>query len=159
MAHMKRSIVMLCALAVAASAGCTDGAPAAPSSALQSSAVEIHLGLTKYGPTQTPYGEVSGYSPNPLVVTQGTVIQFVNDDGFRHTASFLSTTSFPSVGPGVWALSPSGHDIGVPGWSTGDLVGGAASQTFVASQKGTYFYGCFHHYSLHPSMRGVIVVQ
>lgn len=139
--------------------GCTDGAPPAPSSALQAGAVKIHLGLTRYGPTNTPYGVVSGYSPNPLVVSQGTVIQFVNDDGFRHTASYLSETSFPAVGPGAQALSPSGNDVSTPGWSTGDLVGGTASQTFVASKKGTFFYGCFHHYSLHPSMRGVIIVQ
>jgi plastocyanin len=156
---MRRSIATLCALALASMAGCTDGAPTAPSSALQAGAVKIHMGLTKYGPSQTPYGEVSGYSPNPLVVSQGTVIQFVNDDGFRHTGSYLSETSFPSVGPGAQALSPTGHDIGTPGWSTGDMVGGSASQTFVASTRGTFFYGCFHHYSLHPSMRGVIIVQ
>jgi plastocyanin len=160
MAHMNRAISLVCALTAATSlAGCTPGAQAAPTTAVQSSSTLIHLGLTKYGPTNTQYGIVSGYSPNPLIVKQGAVIQFVNDDGFRHTASFLSTTAFPKTGPGVAALTPSGSDLATPGWSTGDLIGGAGSQTFKASTKGTYFYGCFHHYPLNPSMRGVIVVQ
>jgi len=156
---MRKAIILWCAFAAAVSAGCTPGAPAAPTGAVASGATQIHMGLLKYGPYQTQYGEVSGYSPNPLVVKVGTVVQFVNDDGFRHTGSFLSNTAFPKDGPGVAALTASGNDLSSPGWSTGDLVGGGASQTFLASQKGTYYYGCFHHYPLNPSMRGVIVVQ
>jgi plastocyanin len=155
---MKRSIVLAC-LAAAAVSGCTPGAPAAPTGSLQAGATQIHMSLFKYGPSKSQYGTLYAYSPNPLVVKQGAIIQFVNDDGFRHTGSYLSTTGFPKLGPGVGALTASGSDIAVPGWSTGDLVGGGASQTFVASTKGTYFYGCFHHYPLNPSMRGVIVVQ
>lgn len=156
---MTRKTAILCALAALTMAGCTPGAPAAPTGSLQAGATIIHMSLFKYPPTESQYGEVFAYSPNPLIIPQGTVVQFVNDDGFRHTASFLSMSGFPKLGPGVPALTASGTTLSSPGWSTGDLVGGGASQTFVASSKGTYFYGCFHHYPLNPSMRGVIVVQ
>jgi plastocyanin len=155
---MKPVRILAVALLLTTSA-CTPGAPGAVTSSLQSGTTVIHLGLTRYGATNTHYGVVSGYSPNPLTVPVGTVIQFENDDSFGHTATFLSTTGFPADGPPVSAETPSGTEISHPGWSTGELVGGAVSRTFVASTPGTYFYGCFHHYSLNPPMRGVIIVQ
>jgi plastocyanin len=156
MIHAFRYAAIASLFAVAA---CTPGAPGALTSSLQSGTVVIHLGLTRYGATHTQYGVVSGYSPNPLVVTHGAVIQFENDDPFGHTASFVGTTGFPAAGPPIAAETQHGTDIDQPGWSTGELVGGAISRPFTVSTPGTYYYGCFHHYSLTPPMRGVIIVQ
>jgi plastocyanin len=156
---MMKTFRALAVALVLSTAACTPGAPGATISSLQAGTMVIHLGLTRYGATHTQYGVVSGYSPNPLTVPVGTVIQFENDDGFGHTATFLSTTAFPPTGPPIAAETPSGNDISQPGWSTGELVGGSVSRTFVASTAGTYYYGCFHHYSLNPPMRGVIIVQ
>jgi plastocyanin len=121
--------------------------------------VVIHASLGKYV-TQSQYGLLSSYNPNPLVVSRGTVVQFVNDDNFNHTATSLGTNGFPANGPGGGALTQSGNDLAQANWSTGALVGGAASQTFNASTPGTYYYGCFYHYNQQGApMRGVIVVQ
>ncbi|HXW76342.1 MAG TPA: hypothetical protein VEJ20_02940 [Candidatus Eremiobacteraceae bacterium] len=156
---MMRGLRLLALALVACASACTPGAPAAVSNSLQAGTIVIHLGLTRYGATNTQYGVVSGYSQNPLTVASGAVIQFENDDDFGHTATFLSTTGFPAEGPPVSAETPSGTDVTQPGWSTGELVGGAISRAFRATTPGVYFYGCFHHYSLNPPMRGVIIVQ
>ena len=156
---MVRLVRLFLAAALVITGGCTPGAPAAPSSSLQAGATVIHIGLGKFGPTQTQYGVVADYSPNPLIVPRGTVIQFVNDDGFDHTASSLGQGGFPPVGPPASAQNRSGTDLAQAGWSSGNLAGGAVSQTFTASTTGTYFYGCFYHYGLSTPMRGVIVVQ
>jgi len=138
--------------------GCTPGATSAPTSAVLSGAVVIHVSLGKYV-VQTQYGQVGGYSKNPLTIARGTVVQFVNDDSFGHTASSVGTTGFPKNGPGAGSLNQSGSDFAQAGWSTGELQGGSVSQAFTAATPGTYFYGCFFHYSSQTPMRGVIIVQ
>lgn len=117
----------------------------------------VHESLLTFPPTNSAYGQIAGYSPNPITVPKGAVVQFVNDDNFLHTATFVSTTGFT---PGPLPLSSttaSGADLATPGWSSGDLKGGAFSQGFTASTSGTYYYGCYHHYG--SPMRGVIIVQ
>lgn len=158
MCGMKYLIRILTVASLISISGCTAGAPPAPNGSVQSGSVVIHLSLGKFG-GQSQYGPIGGYSPNPLVVTRGSVIQFFNDDNFGHTASSVGTSGFPQNGPGGGALSPSGHDLTTQNWSTGDLPGGTASQTFTASTPGTYFYGCFFHYGFQTPMRGVIIVQ
>ena len=139
-------------------AACTPGAPSAPNNALQAGTVVIHLSLGKYA-AQTQYGTLGGYSPNPLVIARGSVIQFVNDDNFDHTASSVGQSGFPAVGPPGTAIAQSGTDLAQPNWSTGDLKGGSASQSLSASQPGTYYFGCLFHFNSQTPMRGVIVVQ
>ena len=155
---MKRSYFLLIA-AAASTAACTPGAPSAPNGSVRSGAVVIHASFGKFI-IQTQYGLLSSYSPNPLVVARGTVVQFVNDDNFDHTATSLGTSGFPQSGPGGSAQTRSGNDLAQPNWSTGVLTGGAISQTLNASTPGTYYFGCFFHYATPGSpMRGVIVVQ
>jgi len=117
----------------------------------------IHSSLIKYTPVSSAYGQIAGYSPNPVTVPRGSIVQFVNDDNFVHTATFVGTTSFPPGPLPLSSTSPSGSDLATPGWSSGDLQAGAFSQGFTASTSGTYYYGCYHHYG--SPMRGVIVVQ
>jgi len=152
------------ALVVAMAAGisaCTPGAATTPSSLSRSpisGAIIVHVSLLKYGPSPSTFGTVAGYSPNPLTVSVGSIVQFVNDDNFTHTASFVSTTGFPVGNPlSSAAQTPSGTDLASAGWSSGNILGGAFSQGFTASTAGTYYYGCFYHYG--SPMRGVIVVQ
>lgn len=155
---MQRTSFLL-TIALVSAAACTPGAPSAPNGSVRSGAVVIHASFGKFI-VQSQYGLLSSYSPNPLVVSRGTVVQFVNDDNFDHTATGLGTSGFPQSGPGVVAQSRSGNDLAQPNWSSGVLTGGAASQTFNASTPGTYYYGCFFHYGTPGSpMRGVIVVQ
>lgn len=150
------SFVFIAAL----TAGCTPGAPALQnnSSAAISGAVIVHVSLLKYTATNSAYGTVAGYSPNPIVVPRGSTVQFVNDDNFTHTASSVGTSGFPPGNPlNASAQSPNGSDLAMAGWSSGNIAGGAFSQGFTASTSGTYYFGCFYHYG--QPMRGVIVVQ
>jgi len=150
----------LASLAAATSLGaCTPGAATAPTggSGAISNAIVIHVSLLKYMPTSSAYGQIAGYSPNPITVPKGSVVQFVNDDNFLHTATFVSTTAFTPGPLPLSSTSASGSDLATPGWSSGDLQGGTFSQGFTASTSGTYYYGCYHHYG--SPMRGVIVVQ
>ena len=146
------------ALAIALAA-CTPGAVAPPRNAGQvASAVTVKVSLINYPDMGSRYGMIGGYSPALVVVARGTVVQFQNQDGFNHTASSISGSSFPGGAPIPFsAQTPSGADVAQPGWSTGTLTAGAYSRPFTTSAAGQYLFGCFYHY---PSgMRGVIVVQ
>jgi plastocyanin len=151
-----KGLVPVCLAAAAVS--CTPGATSAPTTAVLSGAVVIHVSLGKYV-VQSQYGQIGGYSQNPLTIARGTVVQFINDDSFGHTASSVGTAGFPKSGPGAGSLTQSGTDFAQTNWSTGELQGGSASQAFTAATPGTYYYGCFFHYSSQTPMRGVIVVQ
>lgn len=141
------------------SAGCTPGAVGALSgNGIAGGSTIIHVSLLKFAKHSSQYGDVAGYSPNVLTVQSGATVQFVNDDGFSHTASSVGTSGFPSGNPfSNSALTQSGKDLADANWSTGSLQGGAASQTFTTNTPGTYYFGCFYHYN--TPMRGVIVVQ
>jgi len=145
-------IVVLCA-------GCTPGAPAAPTSSSHlATAVTIETSLLNYPGMSSSFGMVGGFSPALAVVAHGTVIQFHNQDGFNHTASSVAGASFPAKSPiGFGALHQSGTDVAQAGWSTGLLTGGAFSVSFTTSAAGQFLYGCFYHYP--DGMRGVIIVQ
>jgi plastocyanin len=142
-----------------ASAACTPGAVSQPAGAgISGSAVIIHVSLLKFAKKSSPFGEVAGYSPNVLTVQHGSTIQFVNDDNFSHTASSVGSAGFPPGDPfSNLALTQSGKDLADSNWSSGQLQGSAASQTFTTNTPGTYYFGCFYHYA--TPMRGVIVVQ
>jgi plastocyanin len=156
---MTLRIGLLVTAVLISAAACTPGAPSAPNGSVRSGSVVIHASFGKFI-VQSQYGLLSSYSPNPLVVSRGAVVQFVNDDGFDHTATSLGSSGFPQSGPGVIAQSRSGNDLAQQNWSSGVLTGGAVSQTFTASTPGTYYYGCFFHYGTPGSpMRGVIIVQ
>ena len=148
-------------MVAALSSACTPGAATTPSGASRapiSGAVVVHVSLLKYGPLSTAFGTVAGYSPDPLTVPVGSIVQFVNDDNFTHTASSVGSSGFPAGNPlSSVAQTPSGVDLASPAWSSGNIAGGSLSQGFTASTPGTYYYGCFYHFG--SPMRGVIVVQ
>jgi plastocyanin len=152
------SVFAIVAASLAASR-CTPGAlsqAAGPGTAAAGTAV-IEVSLVQFGSAQTRYGTVGGYSPDPLVIRAGTVIQFHNRDSFAHTATLIGTSGFPLSNPlSAAALAPSGRDVAAS-WSTGDLNAGAFSQTLTASRPGVFYYGCQHHYG--SPMRGLIIVQ
>ncbi|MBC5828375.1 MAG: hypothetical protein GIW99_11960, partial [Candidatus Eremiobacteraeota bacterium] len=68
---------------------CTPNAPSgsAQISGAAASASIIEVSLLQFSPSQTAYGTVAGYSPNPLIISVGATIQFHNRDSFAHTAT------------------------------------------------------------------------
>jgi plastocyanin len=44
-------------------------------------------------------------------------------------------------------------------WASGSLNPGQKSKPFTVGPKGTYYFGCYYHYHVTPSMRDVIVSQ
>ncbi|HTV73890.1 MAG TPA: plastocyanin/azurin family copper-binding protein [Candidatus Acidoferrales bacterium] len=136
-------------------ASCTPGASGAGGAPTTGAAKTIDVSLTAFAAAQTSAG--AGYSPLMLTVPVGTTLRFVNTDGFAHTATKIGGTSFPGPYPFTsGALTQTGSALS-GAWSTGALNAGAASQTFIADQPGTYIFGCFFHYE--APMRGVIIVQ
>jgi len=144
--------------ACAVTAACTPGAATNPggSGGHIPGAVIVHVSLLTYPPVGSAYGTVSGFSPNPLVVTHGAVVQFVNDDNFAHTASSVGTAGFVNSPLSSSTQNQSGSDLATANWSSGVLQAAGYSQGLNTSTPGTYYYQCFYHYA---QMRGVIVVQ
>ena len=136
---------------------CTPGALGNAGNSGGSAAQTIDVNLTLHQPGPTPAGQGGGYAPLITTVAVGTTIRFVNSDGFAHTATSISGTTFPTGFPFTTsALTQSGSTLS-GGWSSGDMQAGNSSQTLVADKAGTYIFGCFHHYG--APMRAVIVVQ
>ncbi|MEO6912905.1 MAG: plastocyanin/azurin family copper-binding protein [Candidatus Baltobacteraceae bacterium] len=136
---------------------CTPGAIGPAGNSSGAGALTIDVNLTTHLAISSPLGMLQGYAPETTTVAVGTLIRFVNSDGFAHTATSISGTSFPASTPfTLAAFTPSGSQIS-SGWSSGDLAAGASSPTFVADRPGTYLFGCAHHYG--APMRGVLVVQ
>ena len=141
-------------------AGCTPGASALSSGpgpgALPPQTLTIDVNLTLHSNvTNLPQGAALGFAPATTTVPVGSTIRFVNSDGFAHTASVLSGTTFANAAPlPSSALSQSGARISDT-WSSGLLNAAQGSQVITADTPGTYLYGCF----IHNSMRGVIIVQ
>jgi plastocyanin len=69
-----------------------------------------------------------------LTVKTGTVVTWVNQDGVSHTIT---------------------SDTGSPVAFSSDSLSNGASYTFTFTLPGTYTYHC----SIHPSMKGTIIVQ
>lgn len=150
-----------CALAALVTA-CTpggvmgSGGGAAP---VGSQVTKIDVNLTlHYSAVQLPQGSAAGYAPAQTTVAVGSFVQFVNSDGFAHTASGIAGASaFPASSPfTVSAQQQTGSTIS-SGWSSGTLQAGQSSQLIQIDAAGTYLYGCFFHYG--APMRGAIVAQ
>lgn len=73
------------------------------------------------------------FDPSSLTVKSGTAVKWTNQDGTSHT--IVSDTSSPVA------------------FSSDSLASGA-SYSFTFTQPGTYTYHC----SIHPSMKGTIIV-
>jgi plastocyanin len=74
------------------------------------------------------------FEPSILTVKAGTTVTWVNNDGASHTIV---------------------SDTGSPVSFSSDPFATGASYTFTFTQPGTYAYHC----SIHPSMKGIIIVQ
>ncbi|HEY9179307.1 MAG TPA: plastocyanin/azurin family copper-binding protein [Candidatus Baltobacteraceae bacterium] len=142
---------LVCAAALLASA-CTPGGvtgsgssntPTSP----QVTKIDVNLTLNQ-----------GGYAPSPARVAVGSFVQFVNSDGFAHTATGIrGATGFPASSPfSVSAQQQSGSTIS-GSWSSGTLQASQSSQPISVDAAGTYYYGCFFHYG--APMRGTIVAQ
>jgi plastocyanin len=149
------------ALALLAFAACTPGGAAMTGSGGSGANVTtIDVNLTLSQPVGTPYGLSGGMTPPVTTVAVGSVIQFMNTDGFAHTATLIppSDKTFPAGSPfGISATTPSGNAISDANWSSGAMQGGARSQPITVDKPGTYLFGCFFHYG--APMRGAIVAQ
>lgn len=155
---MKRLAFVLAALVTACTPGGVmgSGGGAAP---ISSQVTKIDVNLTLHSsPTQLPQGSAAGYAPAQTTVAVGSFVQFVNSDGFAHTATAIpGAGSFPASSPlRVSAQQQTGSAIS-SGWSSGTLQAGQSSQLIQIDAAGTYLYGCFFHYG--GPMRGAIVAQ
>lgn len=121
----------------------SSGTPVAP----QVTKIDVNLTL-----------DPSGYAPIPAHVSVGSFVQFVNSDGFAHTATAIPGASgFPASSPfSVSAQQQSGSTVS-GSWSSGTLAAGQSSQLISIDAAGTYYFGCFFHYG--APMRGTIVAQ
>lgn len=138
-------------------AACTPAAIGPAGNSNGAAALTIDVNLTTHLAVSSPLGMLQGYAPETTTVAVGTLIRFVNSDGFAHTATSISGTTFPASTPfTLAAFTPSGSQLS-GSWSSGDLAASAGSPTFIADRPGTYLFGCAHHYG--APMRGEIVVQ
>ncbi|MFA4850426.1 MAG: cupredoxin family copper-binding protein [Methanoregula sp.] len=74
------------------------------------------------------------FVPTPLTVKSGTTVTWTNQDSAPHTIV---------------------SDTGSPVSIVSDSLSTGASFTFTFTQPGTYTYHC----SIHPSMKGTVIVQ
>ena len=74
------------------------------------------------------------FDPPTLTIKPGTVVTWINQDGPTHTVV---------------------SDSGSPVVFSSDPLSNGASYKFTFTQPGTYTYHC----SIHPSMKGTIIVQ
>ena len=74
------------------------------------------------------------FDPSTLTVKAGMVVTWVNQDGAPHTIV---------------------SDTGSPAAFSSDSLSTGTSYTFTFTRPGTYTYHC----SIHPSMKGTIMVQ
>jgi plastocyanin len=134
--------LLLCACTPGGTSGTGGSMPAA-------GVVRIDVNLT-----QNP----AGYAPATTNLPVGSSVQFMNSDGFAHTATAIPGASgFPASSPfSVSAQQQSGSTIS-GSWSSGTLQAGQSSQAILLDAAGTYYYGCFFHYG--APMRGTILAQ
>ncbi|MCK9579430.1 MAG: cupredoxin family copper-binding protein [Methanoregula sp.] len=74
------------------------------------------------------------FDPPDLTVKPGTTVTWVNQDGTSHTIVF---------------------DAGAPASFSSESLANGGSTAFTFTRAGTYAYHC----SVHPSMKGTVVVQ
>ncbi len=120
---------------------------------------KIDINLTLHSATTAlPAGASAGYAPAQTNVAVGSFVQFVNSDGFAHTATAIPGAAvFPASSPfSVSAQTQAGSAVS-SAWSSGALQAGQSSQLIRIDAPGTYLFGCFFHYG--APMRGAIVAQ
>jgi len=119
----------------------------------------VTLSLTRFSKVgQLDAGQYAGVSPGRIVIHVGDAVVFANADSRHHTATGLGgETSFPDNPRWTDSALQASGKISADPWSTGDLAPGAKSAPIIATQPGTFLYGCFYDYS--AGMRGEIVVQ
>lgn len=94
---------------------------------------------------QTDTVEISGFafSPDTIIVTEGTTVVWINKDGVTHTSTSGTVSSTTCNSDGTW--------------NTGNLSQGqTGSHNFGTGSQGTYPYYCIPHC---PSMVGAVIVQ
>jgi len=74
------------------------------------------------------------FDPSTVTVKTGSAVTWVNGDSPPHTIA---------------------SDSGLPAAFTSDMLSTGASYTFTFTRPGTYTYHC----SIHPSMKGTVIVQ
>lgn len=124
---MLRRLVLPVILAGAlGAAACGSKSTSTPTTPTSSSTVSIVSGARTLTTT--------AYSPNPVTISKGMTVMWVNNDTIAHTAT---------------------SDAGsAASWNSGTMAAGASfSYTFSAS--GTFTYHC----TLHPGMVGTVTVQ
>lgn len=114
--------------ATATSAPTSAATPAAATAAAKTAPA-----LSTPGADGTVQATISGGKLPTLAVKVGSVVAFVNQDAFAHTATSDDGSTFDSQ-----SLAPSGGTF-----------------KFTASKAGTFTYAC----SIHPDMKGSITVQ
>jgi len=123
----------------------------------------VYLNFNYKSVTSPPYGTLAFYAPasgstsaQPISEVTGSKIVFTNTDTSAHTASGLGMTGFPSSFDNSEGPTPSGSTIdGGTTWSTGSLGSGKSSGVFTLGAPGTYYFGCYYHYSI--PMEDVII--
>jgi plastocyanin len=130
--------------------GCTPGASAPPNAAgvvpAGAQVVTIDVDLTLDPSGNVAAGFAGGYKALATSVAVGTYVRFMNSDGFSHTATSISSATFPSAYPFTSAaLTQTGSTLS-GGFSSGNLTAGSMSAPVLADAPGRYIFGCFYHY-------------
>ncbi len=151
------SLALMLLLAACTNGGMLGSSGGGGSNGAQVTKIDVNLTLHS-APTQLPQGSAAGYAPAETMVPVGSFVQFVNSDGFAHTATAIpGASTFPAASPfAVNAQTQSGSTIS-GSWSSGTLQAGQSSQLIQIDAPGTYLFGCFFHYG--GPMRGAIVAQ
>jgi plastocyanin len=125
----------------------------------------LYVGFGHKALAKSKFGPVAYYAPTAgasavIYVKSGSKVSFYNDDSTRHTASGLGNGGFPASFDNTSGVNPFGKVINSAlTWSTGSLNPHQTSAIFTVGAKGTYYFGCYFHYRVDPSMRDVIVSQ
>ncbi|HET9394270.1 MAG TPA: plastocyanin/azurin family copper-binding protein [Candidatus Rubrimentiphilum sp.] len=147
----------LTCIAVIVLTACTNGGQATPAAGGGGAQI-VDVNLTLDGSSQTAAGTAAGYAPATTNVAVGTMLRFVNTDGFAHTATLITgATTFPAGSPFTASAQTQTGSAISQNWSSGTLAAGASSQTLLVDHAGTYLFGCFFHYG--APMRAVIVAH
>ncbi len=148
-------------LALLLLSGCTAGGEltGASGGSGATSITTVDVSIAAFGAQTTPGGTGLGFSPEVATIPVGSGVRFVNVDNTSHTVTAIpGATTFPAQSPfSSTALQPSSTADISGSWGAGTLQAGQSSGVFIADAPGTYFFGCFFHYS--GGMRGVIVAK